>query len=96
MHYCKKTGSDCYGNKELKLLFEISTLLNKVKRDLKSNLAPVIELLSNYLNAEYTMLTVINRANSNISIEVSYGLTEYEQGRGVYQVGEGIIGKVVK
>jgi len=76
MDFCKKTGSDCYGKKELKLLFEISTLLNKVKRDLKSNLFPVIELLSNYLNAEYAMLTIINRANSNISLEVSFGLTE--------------------
>ena len=96
MDFCKKTGSDCYGKKELKLLFEISTLLNKVKRDLKSNLSPVIELLGNYLNAEYAMLTIINRANNNISLEVSYGLTEDEQSRGIYQVGEGIIGKVVE
>jgi len=95
MDFCKKTGSDCYGKKELKLLFEISTLLNKVKRDLKSNLFPVIELLSNYLNAKYAMLSIINRANNNISIEVSYGLTEDEQSRGIYQIGEGIIGKVV-
>lgn len=58
MEFCKKTGSDCYGKKELKLLFEISTLLNKVKRDLKSNLFPVIELLSNYLTTEYAMFTM--------------------------------------
>ncbi len=81
MDFCKKTGSDCYGKKELKLLFEISTLLNEVKRDLKSNLFPVIELLSNYLTAECAMLTIINRASNNISIKVSYGLTEDEQSR---------------
>ncbi|MEL7585203.1 MAG: sigma 54-interacting transcriptional regulator [Prolixibacteraceae bacterium] len=96
MEYCKKTGADCYGKKELMLLFEISTLLNKVKRDLKSNLYPVIELLSNYLTAECVMLSIINRANNHISTEVSYGLTEEEQKRGVFQVGEGIIGKVVE
>jgi len=96
MNYCRKTGSDCYGKKELKLLFEISMLLNKVKRDLKSNLNPAIELLSKYLNAEYAMLTIFNRANNNISIEVTYGLSENVQSRGIYQIGEGIIGKVVE
>ncbi len=96
MDFCKKTGSDCYGKKELKLLFEISTLLNKVKRDLKSNLNPVIELLSNYLAAECVILTIINRASDNISIEVSFGLTDEEQARGNYKIGEGIIGKVIE
>lgn len=96
MELCKKTGSDCYGKKELKLLFEISTLLNKVRRDLKSNLYPVIELLSNYLSSECAMLTIINRSNNSISTEVSFGLTEEEQRRGIYQIGEGIIGKVVE
>lgn len=95
MDFCKKTGSDCYGKKELKLLFEISSLLNKVKRDLKSNLNPVIELLSNYLAAECVILTIINRSSDNISIEVSFGLTDEEQARGNYKIGEGIIGKVI-
>jgi len=96
MDLCKKTGSDCYGKKELKLLFEISTLLNKVKRDLKSNLYPVIELLSNYLSAECAMLSILNRSSNNISTEVSFGLTKEEQSRGIYQIGEGIIGRVVE
>ncbi len=96
MEYCKKTGSDCYGKKELKLLFEISTLLNKVKRDLKSNLHPVIELLSNYLTAECVMLNIMNRSSNQISTEISFGLTEEEQSRGIYRVGEGVIGKVVE
>lgn len=94
--YCKKTGQDCYGVRELNLLFEISTLLNKVKRDLKSNLDPVIALLANYLTAEKVMLTIVNRANNQISIEVAFGLSDEEQSRGTYKVGEGIIGKVVE
>lgn len=94
--FCRKTGEDCYGVRELKLLFEISTLLNKVKHDLKSNLDPVIELLANYLSAEKVILTILNRANSQISIEVAYGLTDEEQSRGIYKIGEGIIGKVVE
>jgi len=94
--YCKKTGDECYGVRELKLLFEISTLLNKVKRDLKSNLDPVITLLANYLSAEKVILTILNRSNNQISIEVAYGLTEEEQSRGIYKIGEGIIGAVVQ
>jgi Nif-specific regulatory protein len=94
--YCKKTGGDCYGVKELKLLFEISTLLNKVKRNLKSNLEPVIELLADYLSAEKVILTILNRENNQISIEVAVGLTEEEQSRGIYKIGEGIIGTVVE
>lgn len=94
--YCKKSGGECYGVRELKLLFEISSLLNKVKRDLKNNLNPVIELLANYLTAERVFLTILNRANLQISIEVAYGLTEEEQSRGIYKIGEGIIGSVVE
>ncbi len=94
--YCRKTGDDCYGVRELNLLFEISTLLNKVKRDLKNNLNPVIELLANYLTAEKVILTILNRTNSQISIEVAFGLTEEEQSRGIYKIGEGIIGTVVE
>lgn len=94
--FCRKTGEDCYGVRELKLLFEISSLLNKVKRDLKTNLDPVIELLANYLSAEKVILTILNRAKNQISIEVAFGLSEEEQSRGIYKIGEGIIGKVVE
>jgi len=94
--YCRKTGDECYGVLELKLLFEISTLLNKVKHDLKTNLEPVIALLADYLAAEKVILTILNRSNNQISIEMAYGLTEEEQNRGIYKLGEGIIGSVVQ
>lgn len=94
--YCGKSCVESHGVMELKLLFEISSLLNKVKRDLKNNLNPVIELLANYLTAERVFLTILNRASMQISIEVSYGLSEVEQSRGVYKIGEGIIGSVVE
>jgi Nif-specific regulatory protein len=94
--YCRKSGDECFGDREFRLLFEISTLLNRVKRDLKDNLDPVILLLANHLKAEKVILAILNRANSQISIEVSYGLTEEEVSRGVYKIGEGIIGTVVE
>jgi Nif-specific regulatory protein len=94
--FCKKTEGECYGVKELSLLYEISTILNRVKRDLKSNLDPVIELLANYLAAEKIIFTIFNRNTNLISIVAAYGLSEKEQERGNYQLGEGIIGKVVE
>lgn len=93
---CKKSGGECYGVRELKLLFEISTLLNKVKRDLKNNLEPVIQLLADYLNASKVMLTILNRESNLIYVAGAYGLTEEEQQRAVYKIGEGIIGKVIE
>ena len=94
--YCKKTGGECYGIRELTLLFEVSTLLNKNYKLLKNNLMPVMELLAHYLEADRAILTILNRTNSQIFIELAYGLTEEEQLRGTYKVGEGIIGKVVE
>jgi Nif-specific regulatory protein len=94
--YCRKTGGDCYGIRELNLLLEISTLLNKRARDLKESLSAVTEMLAKYLSAERVILTILNRSNAQISIEVAYGLTSEEQNRGIYRIGEGIIGKVVE
>jgi len=42
------------------------------------------------------ILSILNRENAQISIEEAYGLTEEEQSKGVYKVGEGIIGTVVQ
>lgn len=94
--FCKKSGDECYGIKELTLLFEISKLLNRNYKDIKLLLNPIIELLSNYLKSERTILTILNRTNSKISIELASGLTEKEMEKGLYDIGEGIIGKVVE
>lgn len=94
--YCKKSGSDCFGDREFKMLFEVSTLLNRVRRDLKDNLEPVIKILADHLNAEKVILAILNRANGEISIQLSHGLSEEEQRRGIYKIGEGIIGSVVQ
>ena len=93
---CRKSGNECYGVKEMSLLFEISALLNKNNRDLKDSLNPVMELFAKYLGADRSILTILNRTNSQIFIEVGYGLTDEEKNRVTYKVGEGIIGKVVE
>jgi Nif-specific regulatory protein len=94
--YCRKTEDECYGKKELNLLFEISTLLNTANRDLSAVFKPVTRLLAEHLNAERVFLSILNRTSSRISIEVSHGLTSEEQRKGVYKLGEGINGRVVE
>jgi Nif-specific regulatory protein len=93
---CKKTGGECYGLSELNLLLAISTLLNERKRDIKTGLKEAIALLANYLQAERVILTILNRANAHISIEVAYGLSDIERKKIFYKPGEGIIGKVIE
>ena len=93
---CRKTENECYGKRELNLLFEISMLLNSSNRDLSVVFEPVVRLLSEHLNAGRVFLSILNRTSARISIEVSHGLTKEEESKGVYKIGEGINGRVVE
>lgn len=93
---CKKSNSGgCYGVEELKLLLEISSQLNKA-RNMEDSLGQILKHIAHYVNADRVMLTVLNRPMGKLIISVSYGLTEEEKALGIYEVGEGIIGNVVK
>lgn len=92
---CVRRGRDCYGESELPLLFGISSLLNKTK-DIKDVMYPILELMSQYINTRRSMITILNRSSSKIFIEDAYGLTPQAKARGVYSLGEGITGMVVK
>jgi len=94
--HCRKTGGECYGIRELNLLLDISSLLNKRTHDMKENLSAAVDILAKYLTAERVILTILNRASSQIFIEVAFGLTDEEQDRATYKIGEGTIGKVVE
>jgi len=89
---CKYNKPDCYGAKELEFLLELSSLLSNKDIDLDE----VMSLLANHLNAERIILTILNRENSNIVIEGTYGISEKEKKLAVYRVGEGIIGRVIQ
>src|SRR5512133_209038 len=93
---CKKSGEECYGKRELNVLFEISSLLNKTNKDLAVVFKPVIELLAKYLNADRVLLSILNRTTHKIHTEVAYGLTREEKSKAIYEIGEGITGKVVE
>jgi len=90
--FCKLNSTECYGYKELDVLLELSSLLSNKEIELDQ----VIALLAEHLNAERIILTILNRENSNILIEGSYGINEQEKKETIYQIGQGIIGRVIK
>ncbi|HPE76805.1 MAG TPA: sigma 54-interacting transcriptional regulator [Draconibacterium sp.] len=92
---CKKAGNECYGFKELVLLFDISQRLIQSK-ELKDDLSVILEMVVKYLAAERSLLTIFNREAENIIIEAAYGYSSVQQSRGKYKLGEGIIGRVVE
>lgn len=94
-HYCHKAGRFCKGDTELPLLFEISTMINN-SRFIKDTLDPIMELVAKYLDAERSILSILNREVSKILIEASYGLSYADKKQGNYLVGEGATGNVVK
>lgn len=89
---CKFNGSDCYGAKELEVLLELSSLLSNKE----INLDEVIRILAEHLKAERVILTVLNRESEQITIEGAYGLDERKRKETIYQIGHGIIGRVIE
>ncbi len=92
---CKKAGGECYGLKELMLLSEVSQRLIK-SRELENDLSSILELVVKHINAERSFLSIFNRTNSKIYIESAYGYSTAQKARGKYDLGEGIIGRVVE
>ncbi|MBS2097611.1 sigma-54 interaction domain-containing protein [Carboxylicivirga linearis] len=92
---CRKVGDECYGFRELTLLFDISRRLLESK-ELNKDLNPILASLVKHLEAERSFVTIFNRQNKQILIKSAYGLSESQQARGKYNLGEGIIGKVIE
>ncbi len=80
---------------ELAMLFEISRILDS-SLDLRDVVHPILETLGRHLGIRLGVLSLVNRATERISIEAAYGLSESQQRRGRYKIGEGITGGVVQ
>ena len=85
-----KQYSDIY---ELELLFDIARTLDK-HVELRSALGPVLSILEVRASLRYGMITLLNRATGLLKIEEAYGLKAEEKERGVYRLGEGLVGRV--
>lgn len=92
---CRKVGDDCYGLREMILLFDISQRLIQT-RQLKNDLPTILRMIVEYLEAERSFLSIFNRENSKIYIEAAHGLSSSQQAKGKYELGEGITGRVVE
>ncbi|MTK53666.1 sigma 54-interacting transcriptional regulator [Paludibacter sp.] len=93
--FCERTKRNCFAESDLTFLFTISDIISK-SQNINKDLELVLANLCKFLNAQYSMITIINRNAATIEISAAYGLTDAEKHRGVYKIGEGVIGEVVR
>jgi len=82
-------------NNKLELLSKISNLLEQ-KKDLKEKIKQILKMLSEFTIMKRITLTILNREKDEIFIKEAYGLSDEQQIKGKYKLGEGITGKVVQ
>ena len=80
---------------ELSLLFELSQVLDQ-SMDLNLVIQPVLRTIADRLNFHRAAVTLLNRQTEEIIIEAAVGLSQSQQERGRYRLGEGITGQVVQ
>jgi len=88
IHYRRKIN-------ELNLIYSISQTLDR-SLDLDQIIQPVLKTLSEQLGLIRSTVTLFNRQSEKIQIEAAHGMTSKEQQKGKYNLGEGIIGRVIK
>ncbi len=81
--------------KELSLLFDISKILEE-NIELKNVIDSVLKVAAEKLGMHRAAITLLNRQTNEIFIESAFGLSNKQQKKGKYKLGEGITGKVIK
>lgn len=79
--------------RELEALYEISKLIGTAT-SLEKTLSAILHILHKTLNMQRATLVLLDQTGKQLRIRASYGLSPKEQGRGIYNLDEGIIGKV--
>ncbi len=82
-------------SREIKALFEIALLVGRAV-NLEKTLSNILQVLHETLQMERATIVLLDETGDKLRIKASYGLTEEEEKRGVYEFGEGITGKVFK
>ncbi|MDR3248761.1 MAG: sigma 54-interacting transcriptional regulator [Treponema sp.] len=78
---------------ELELLFDIARTFDK-HVELRTALGPLLSLLESRAGLTWGMVTLLDRATGLLKIEEAYGLSPEEKSRGIYRLGEGLVGRV--
>jgi Nif-specific regulatory protein len=93
----KKTavGSSTFKTPEVQALCEIAQLVGSAT-ELQTTLSEILRILHDTLYMERASLVLFDETAGHLTIKASYGLTEEEKERGVYNLDEGVIGKVFR
>ncbi|MDR1787539.1 MAG: sigma 54-interacting transcriptional regulator [Treponema sp.] len=78
---------------ELELLLDIVRTFDKYV-ELRTALGPLLSLLETRAGLSRGMVTLLDRSRGILRIEEAYGLSTEEKERGVYRLGEGLVGRV--
>jgi Nif-specific regulatory protein len=78
---------------ELELLLDIARTFDK-HVELRAALAPLLSLLELRAGLTWGMVTLLDRSTGLLKIEEACGLTPEEKARGLYRLGEGLVGRV--
>jgi Nif-specific regulatory protein len=78
---------------ELELLFDIARTFDKYV-ELKTALGPLLSLLEIRAGLGRGMVTLLDRSTGLLKIEEAFGLSTGEKARGLYRLGEGLVGRV--
>ncbi len=77
------------------LLYQMSQVIAE-SANLSHTLIILLQIMEQQMNIVCGMVTLFHSKTGKIVIHESFGLTEEEESRGVYSLGEGITGKVVE
>lgn len=86
---------DKYSTKEVQLLSDAARGLAE-SLDLKQTLYSILKSLDTYLELQRGTITLLDPDTETINIEIAHGLSEESKKMGIYKMGEGITGAVVK
>src|SRR5687768_10755075 len=81
--------------REVELLYKISQELLSSERHLGPILKAVLNHMASIAGMERGMITVLDPSRDLARVDVAHGLSAEQQARGRYQLGEGVIGKVL-
>jgi Nif-specific regulatory protein len=80
---------------ELSTLYEISKILGS-SLDLKESLTGILRILNSFMGMRKGTVLLYDAATGELSIRLALGMTAREMAQGKYQMGEGILGKVMQ